>query len=180
MKIILFLIVFGISQLTQAQTLILTEQQLNERLNNSLDKEYPFTLGDWLNADIRLQQIAMTLGRPEADKVRISGKLWIQLAQPDTRYSWLLDGNFSARPRYDNQLGALFLDEFELLEYRLESSSQPKASMFMPYLLQGLAQYLSRYPVYVLDEADPLQARIKQRLVRLEVQPGRLLLQGSD
>ncbi|GAA3525813.1 DUF1439 domain-containing protein [Zobellella aerophila] len=180
MKIILFLVVFGISQLTQAQTLILTEQQLNQRLNASLNKEYPFTLGDWLSADMRLQQIAMTLGQPEADKVRVSGKLWIQLAQPDTRYNWLLDGNFSARPRYDNQQGALFLDEFELLEYRLENSSQPKASMFMPYLLQGLAQYLSRYPVYVLDEADPLQAQIKQRLVRLEVQPGRLILQGSD
>lgn len=180
MKIILFLIAFGISNVTAAQTIILTEQQLNAQLHSRLDKEYPFTLGDWLNASMRLQQIAMTLGRPEADKVRISGKLLLHLAQPDTRYDWLLDGNFSARPRYDNQQGALFLDEFELLEYRLENSTQPGASLFMPYLLQGLAQYLSRYPVYVLDETDPLQAQIKQRLVQLEIQPGKLILQGSE
>lgn len=180
MKIILFLISFGTALFASAQTLILTEQQLNNQLNNSLGKTYPFALGEWLSADVQLQQVTMTLGRPVADKVMISGSLGIRLARPDNRYHWLLDGDFSARPRYDNQQGALYLDEFELLAYRLDNGSQPGGSLFMPYLLQGVAQYLSRYPVYVLDDADPLQARIKQRLVRLEVRPGRLILEGSD
>lgn len=181
MKIILFLIAFGASCLAQAQSLIITEQQLNGQLNRHLDREFPMTLGDWLSAGIRLRDIGVELGRTEADKARVSGRGVISLRQGQTDYHWDISGDFIARPRYDSEQGALYLEEFELLNYRLnEDGVSPQMSFMLPMLLQGVAGYLSQYPVYTLDPQDPLQHQLRESVLSLEIQPGRILLHGLD
>ncbi|MBL1378635.1 DUF1439 domain-containing protein [Zobellella iuensis] len=181
MKIILFLIAFGVSSFTSAQILTITEQQLNQQLNLQLGKEFPLTLGEWLSAGIKLQDLRVELGRREADKARVSGQGIISVSQGQNRYHWDINGDFSARPRYDSTQGALYLDEFELLSYRLnEDGSSPQAGFMLPILLQGVAGYLSQYPVYVLDQADPLQRRLKDQVLSLELAPGRLSLRGLE
>lgn len=181
MKIILFLMAFGISSFAAAQTLTITEQQLNAELNRQLGREFPLTLGDWLSAGIRLQGLEVELGRQEADKARVSGRGLIAVSQGQNRYHWDISGDFSARPRYDSEQGALYLEEFELLSYRLnEDGSSPQAGFMLPMLLQGVAGYLSQYPVYVLDDNDPLQRQLKERVLGLELAPGRLSLHGLD
>ncbi|MGR7920503.1 DUF1439 domain-containing protein [Zobellella denitrificans] len=181
MKIILFLITFGISSFACSQTLTITEQQLNTELNRQLGREFPLTLGEWLSAGIRLQDLGVELGRQEADKARVSGRGIVSVRQGQNHYHWDISGDFSARPRYDSEQGALYLEEFELLGYRLnEDGSSPQAGFMLPMLLQGIAGYLSQYPVYVLDEEDPLQRQLKERVLGLELAPGRLSLHGLD
>ncbi|WP_107851654.1 DUF1439 domain-containing protein [Oceanimonas marisflavi] len=179
MKSILFFILFGISTALSAQTLTLTEQQLNRQLATRLGQEFPVTLGDWLKAGVRIAEMQVALGRQEADKARVSGRGVVLLEQGGTRYDWDISGDFSARPRFDREQGALYLDEFELLEYRLNNSdASPQAGFVLPLLLQSLADYLSRYPVYRLDEQDPLQKRLKDSALTLTISPGQLTLEG--
>ncbi|WP_083398940.1 DUF1439 domain-containing protein [Oceanisphaera psychrotolerans] len=181
MKIILFLMVFGFSGWASAQTLTLTEQQLNRQLALQLGKEFPFTLGDWLSAGIQLQDIKVELGRQSPDKARVLGQGIISVSQGEQHYRWDINGDFSARPRYDDEQGALFLDEFELLNYRLnQNDSSPQGSFMLPMLLQAMAGYLSQYPVYTLDEQDPVQRQLKNKVLSLEVAPGKLSLHGLE
>ncbi|GHA23228.1 DUF1439 domain-containing protein [Oceanisphaera arctica] len=181
MKIILFLIAFGVSGLASAQSLTLTEQQLNQELNHQLGKEFPFSLGSWLSAGIELKKLSVELGRQEADKARVLGQGILSMQQGQQRSQWDIEGDFSARPRYDSEQGALFLDEFKLISYRLnQQTSSPQASMMLPLLLQGLASYLSQYPVYTLDDTDPFQRQLKDKVLSLEIAPGQLLLRGIE
>lgn len=181
MKIIVFLIAFGISGLSWAQSLILSEQQLNQQLNLQLGKEFPVSLGSWLSAGIELKGLSVELGRQEADKARVQGQGILSMQQGQQRSHWDIEGDFSARPRYDSEQGALFLDEFQLLNYRLnQQTSSPQASMMLPLLLQGLAGYLSQYPVYTLDDTDPLQRQLKEKVLSLEIAPGQLSLHGIE
>lgn len=181
MIIILFLFLIGISNPAGAQTLTITEQQLNSELERQLGREFPLTLGDWLAAGIRLEDLRVELGRQEADKARVTGRGIISVSQGERRFTWDLNGDFSARPRYDSEQGALYLDEFELLSYRLnDDGGLPQAGFMLPMLLQGVAGYLSQYPVYVLDARDPLQQQLRGQILGLEIDPGRLRLHGLD
>ncbi|OYD26228.1 DUF1439 domain-containing protein [Oceanimonas baumannii] len=181
MKSILFLLLFGVSAALSAQTLTLTEQQLNRQLSTQLGREYPVNLGDWLKAGVRLADLQVALGRQEADKARVSGRGVVTMEQGGVRRDWDISGDFSARPRFDSEEGALYLDEFELLGYQLNNSdSSPQAGFVMPLLLQSLADYLSRYPVYRLDEQDPLQRQLKESVLGISISPGQLTLQGLE
>lgn len=181
MKTILFLMVFSISALANAQTLTLTEQQLNTELNKQLGKEFPLGIGQWLSAAVKMQEVNVELGRQSPDKARILGQALISFNQGQQQYHWDITGDFSARPRYDNQQGALFLDDFELINYSLnQDDSSPQARFMLPMLLQALTGYLSQYPVYTLDETDPLQRQLKNQAVSLGITPGKISLHGIE
>ncbi|NHI01314.1 MULTISPECIES: DUF1439 domain-containing protein [Oceanimonas] len=181
MKSILFLILLGVSTALPAQTLSLTEQQLNQHLASQLGREFPVTLGSWLKAAVRLADLQVELGRQQPDKARVSGRGIVTLDQGEQQQDWDISGDFSARPRFDSKEGALYLDEFELLGYRLNNSGAgSQGGLVMPLLLQSLADYLSRYPVYRLSEQDPLRRQLQDQVLSLEISPGRLTLQGLD
>ncbi|WP_417617453.1 DUF1439 domain-containing protein [Oceanisphaera sp.] len=181
MKIIVFLIAFSMSALTAAQTLTLTEQQLNRELSQQLGKEFPIGLGQWLSAAVQMQDVKVELGRQAPDKARVQGQALISVTQGQQHYRWDITGDFSARPRYDSEQGALFLDEFDLLNYSLnQANSSPQASFILPILLQTVTNYLSQYPVYTLDEQDPLQRQLKNEAVSLEIAPGQISLRGIE
>ncbi|AEY01085.1 hypothetical protein GU3_06645 [Oceanimonas sp. GK1] len=181
MKSILFLILFGVSTALSAQTLTLTEQQLNRQLATQLGRDFPVSLGDWLKAGVRIEDVQVALGRQEADKARVFGRGLVTLEQGGVRHDWDISGDFSARPRFDSGEGALYLDEFELLGYHLNNSDAgPQAGFMLPLLLQSLADYLSRYPVYRLNEQDPLQQRLKNGTLSLSISPGQLTLEGLE
>lgn len=181
MKIIVFLITFSMSALATAQSLTLTEQQLNRELGQQLGKEFPLGLGQWLSAAVQMQDVKVELGRQAPDKARVLGQALVSVNQGQQAYHWDITGDFSARPRYDGEQGALFLDEFELLNYSLnEEQSSPQARFMLPILLQALTGYLSQYPVYTLDENDPLQRQLKDAVVSLEIAPGQISLHGIE
>ncbi|ART81844.1 hypothetical protein CBP31_03740 [Oceanisphaera profunda] len=177
MKIIMFLLILATSGGAWAQALTLSEQQLNQGLNQQLGKDFPLGLGSWLSAKVKMQDVKVELGRQAPDKARVLGQALITLNQGQNRYHWDIAGDFNARPRYDNEQGALFLDEFELLNYQLnEGSSSPQARFMLPMLLQALTGYLSQYPVYTLDDNDPLQRQLKSQPLSLEITPGQVSL----
>ena len=181
MKIIMLLVMFTMSALASAQTLTLTEQQLNTELKKQLGKEFPLGLGQWLSAAVKMRDVNVELGRQSPDKARVLGQALISLNQGQQQYNWDVSGDFSARPRYDNEQGALFLDEFELLNYSLnQDDSSQQARFILPMLLQALTGYLSQYPVYTLDEKDPLQRQLKNQTVSLGITPGKISLHGID
>ena len=177
MKIIMFLLVLATSGAVAAQALTLTEQQLNQGLHEQLGKEFPLALGSWLSAKVKMQDVKVELGRQSPDKARVLGQALISMTQGQARYHWDINADFNARPRYDNQRGALFLDDFELLNYQLnEGSSSPQARFMLPMLLQALSGYLAQYPVYTLDDNDPLQRQLKNQPLSLEIKPGQVSL----
>ncbi|ART78764.1 DUF1439 domain-containing protein [Oceanisphaera avium] len=181
MKIIMFLLALTSASGAFAQALTLTEQQLNEGLNQQLGREFPIGLGSWLSAKVKMQDVTVELGRQAPDKARVLGRALISLNQGQSQYHWDLAGDFNARPRYDNEQGALFLDDFELLNYQLnEGSSSPQARFMLPMLLQALSGYLSQYPVYKLDKNDPLQRQLMAQPLSLEVQPGEVSLYSVE
>ncbi|MGO1245840.1 MAG: DUF1439 domain-containing protein [Oceanisphaera sp.] len=181
MKVILLFMMLSISMGAGAQTLTLTEHQLNTELNQQLGKAFPVSLGQWLSASIKMQDMQVTLGRQSPDKARVMGDALIALNQGQQQYHWHVTGDFSARPRYNNETGALFLDEFELINYRVhQGESASQARFILPILLQGLTGYLSKYPVYTLDEQVPLQRQLKESMVSLAISPGKILLHGID
>lgn len=186
MKTILFIITFCMALFSSTTALAapgftLTESQLNQGLRQQLGKEFPLGLGQWLSATMQVQDIAVELGRQEADKARVQGQALLNVTQGQQRYQWNINADFNARPRYDNEQGALFLDEFELLNYQVnkDSSSMP-ASFMLPIILQALTKYLSQYPVYTLDEQDPLQRQLKDQVVSLDISPGKIALYGLE
>ncbi|MBO1518520.1 DUF1439 domain-containing protein [Oceanisphaera pacifica] len=181
MKVILLFMMLSVSAWAGAQTLTLTERQLNTELNQQLGKSFPVNLGPWLSAAIKMQDMQIMLGRQSPDKASVMGDAFIEFNQGQQQYHWHISGNFSARPRYDNEAGALFLDEFDLISYRLnQDESAPQARFILPILLQGLTGYLSKYPVYTLDEQVPLQRQIKESVVSLAISPGKISLHGIN
>lgn len=177
MKIIMFLLALTISGGAFAQALTLTEQQLNQGLNQQLGKEFPLGMGTWLSAKVKMQDVKVELGRQAPDKARVLGQALISMNQGQNRYHWDITADFNARPRYDNKQGALFLDDFELLNYQLnEGTSSPQARFMLPMMLQALSGYLSQYPVYKLDDKDPLQRQLKSQPLSLEIKPGQVSL----
>lgn len=181
MKSILFFLIFSVSAALSAQTLTLTEQQINQHLTTQLGRDFPINLGSWLKAGVRLADIQVALGRQEADKARVSGRAVVILEQGGVRRDWDISGDFSARPRFNSEEGALYLDEFELLGYRLNNQdASGQANFIMPLLLQSLAEYLAQNPVYRLDEQDPLQRQLKNSVLGLSISPGQLTLQGLE
>lgn len=177
MKIIMFLLALTSSTSALAQALTLTEQQLNQELNQQLGREFPIGLATWLSAKVKMQDVNIELGRQEPDKARVLGRALITLNQGQSQYHWDLAGDFNARPRFDNEQHALFLDDFELLNYQLnEGSSSPQARFMLPMLLQALSGYLSQYPVYKLDASIPLQRQLMAQPLSLEIQPGQVSL----
>lgn len=177
MKIIVLLLALFTSTASYAQALILTEQQLNQGLQQQLGREFPLNLGSWLSAKVTLRDLTVGLGRQAPDKAQVQGQILLSLTQGETRYHWDITGDFSARPRYDSEQGALFLDEFELISYRLNNGSgSDQARFILPMLLQGLTSYLSQYPVYTLDDQDPFQRQLKDQVLSLEITPGQISL----
>ncbi|MGO4999023.1 DUF1439 domain-containing protein [Oceanisphaera sp. W20_SRM_FM3] len=177
MKIIMFLLALTTSSWACAQALTLNEQQLNEGLHAQLGKDFPLKMGSWLSANVKMQDVKVELGRQTPDKARVLGQALISMNQGQARYHWDINADFNARPRYDNKQGALFLDEFELLNYKLnEGNSSPQAQFMLPMLLQALSAYLAQYPVYTLDDKDPLQRQLKSQPLSLEITPGQVSL----
>ena len=177
MKIIMFLLALATSGGAVAQALTLNEQQLNQGLQAQSGKEFPLQLGSWLSAKVKMRDVNVELGRQAPDKARVKGKALISMNQGQARYHWDLAADFNAKPRYDNQLGALFLDDFELLNYQLnEGASSAQAQFMLPMLLQALSGYLSQYPVYTLDDKDPLQRQLKAQPLSLTITPGQVAL----
>lgn len=177
MKIIMFLLALSLSGAASAQALTLNEQQLNQSLYTQQGKEFPLSLGSWLSAKVKMKDVTVELGRQSPDKARVMGQALITLNQGQASQQWDINADFNAKPRYDNERGALFLDDFELLNYQLnQGNSSPQAQFMMPMLLQALSGYLAQYPVYTLDERDPLQRQLKSQPLRLEIKPGQVSL----
>ena len=181
MKIIMFLLALATSTGAYAQALTLNEQQLNEGLRAQLGRDFPLKMGSWLSANVKMKDVKVELGRQAPDKARVLGKALISMNQGQARYHWDIDADFNAKPRYDNKQGALFLDDFELLNYKLnEGTSSPQAQFMMPMMLQALSGYLAQYPVYKLDDKDPLQRQLKSQPLSLEIKPGEVSLYSVE
>ncbi len=106
----------------------------------------------------------------------------IARASPDVGSQPLGAGTIevAGKPRYEVATGALFVDAPEIL--RMDFADLPPAYVApATELTRGLlVDYLSRTPVWVLDERDAQQALAKLVLRKIEVRDGRLRLVIGD
>ena len=85
--------------------------------------------------------------------------------------------SLSARPDYVAEQGAIYLRDLELISVKTEPADVGAAlTPLLPTFNQSLSLFLSQTPVYRLDGSRKNEARIKEKVEALKVEPGRLVI----
>lgn len=156
----------------------INEQQINQYLQSQVQVDKQLELPGIIKAHVTLEQSDVQIGRQRPDTARVYGKGKLKIALPDnTEYDARLQMTYEARPRYDKSQSALFLDNMELVEYKLEpEAAEKKFGLMLNMLLQSMEKRLETKPVYKLNDKDPDQAWLKENLLGLELSPGKIHL----
>ncbi|MFM5809453.1 DUF1439 domain-containing protein [Aeromonas veronii] len=156
----------------------INEQQINQYLQSQVQVDKQLELPGIIKAHVTLEQSDVQIGRQRPDTARVYGKGKLKIALPDnTEYDARLQMTYEARPRYDKSQSALFLDNMNLVEYKLEpEAAEKKFGLMLNMLLQSMEKRLETKPVYKLNDKDPDQAWLKENLLGLELSPGKIHL----
>lgn len=169
-------------QLNGAGPVDISEQQLTQYVNDKVRNEQQYGLPGLFDAHILMDKMTVRLGRDKPDLAQIHSTGRFTLSLPNKApIDGTLEANFEAKPRYSPSQGAVYLDKFTLIDYRLTPAAvQQQFAPLVDYLVQGLQQRLANQPAYRLDERDPDQAWLKQHVTDVQLLPGKLRLQTGS
>ncbi len=157
----------------------ITEQQLTRYVNDKVRYTQQYGLPGLFDAQLHMDKMTVSLGRDKPDLAQVLSAGRFTLSLPNKApIDGTLQARFQARPRYAPAQGAVYLDDFTLIDYQLSPATlQQQFAPLVDYLVQGLRQRLASQPAYRLDEQDPEQAWLKQHVTGVELLPGTLRLQ---
>ncbi|MFC3915054.1 DUF1439 domain-containing protein [Pseudaeromonas sharmana] len=162
-------------------TVDISEQQLTQYVNSKLKYAQQFGLPGLFEADIRTKSLQVSLARQQPQRANVQSLADFTLSLPNKpAINGTLQANFEAKPRYDVQQGAVYLDNFTLQDYQLQPAAlQQQFAPLMGYLVKGLQQRLANQPAYRLNTKDQQQAWLKEHVTGFELQPGLLRLKTA-
>ncbi|MDU7779136.1 MAG: lipoprotein [Aeromonas caviae] len=154
-----------------------SEGEINQYLKERVAFEKQLGIPGIMSSKIRLDDMQSRIGRSQADKVELDAAGELQVASPLGSQQMKIRLSLRARPDYVAEQGAIYLRDLELLSVKTEPADVGTAlSPLLPTFNQSLSLFLSQTPVYRLDGSRQNEARIKDKVEALKVEPGRLVI----
>lgn len=167
------------SQLTQYS---LTEQQVNEYLQQKVEFQKQLGLPGVFEANITLKDMQAKIGRAEPNQVILNGTADLNLSTLVGQEHADVALSLAARPYFDSETGAIYLREMQLLNATVTPQSLEKSTkVLMPYLKNSLQLFFNQTPVYVLDSnRSKEEALVRQLAKGIEIKPGKIIIPLSE
>lgn len=175
--LLLWLLIAGCSSTNQLALLKLSQDDLNQQLNQELQQRLtPIKL-----AGIPLQFRSVTVQNQIAPAGR--SVIQLQLAADISAQIAVLQLplqaaiSFEAEPYFDQQRQAVYLRQFKLLDAKLAGAGYSgKLKPLSTELEQWLQDWLARQPVYQLDPEKLEHQLLLKMPLRIQLKPGQMLL----
>ncbi|WP_024872629.1 DUF1439 domain-containing protein [Tolumonas lignilytica] len=156
----------------------ITEQELTRYVNQNAKYQQQYGLPGLFDVDVNIDSMQVLLGRQKAGMAQVQSNGHFTLSLPGKpAVDGTISADFEAKPRYQIQSGAVYLDNFTLTHYQIKPTEvQEEFAPLVGYLVQGLQSRLAQQPAYVLNTHDKDQRWLKQHVTRFELLPGKLRL----
>ncbi|AXG47202.1 lipoprotein [Photorhabdus laumondii] len=176
------LLVGLISGCDQFKDISISEELINGYLAKHVHYQKQLELHGIANADIELTELSSQIGRTEPNKIALTGRANVNVtsllgpAKADMKLS------LKAQPVFDQEKGAIFLKELEIVDYQITPEKMEKPiNALVPYLNKSLSAFFDIHPIYVIKaDHSKAEAAAKTLAKRLEVKPGKLVIMLTD
>ncbi|MFM4702292.1 lipoprotein [Aeromonas bivalvium] len=154
-----------------------SEREINDYLKQQVAFEKQIGIPGIMSSKIRLDEMQSRIGRSRSDRIELDAAGDLQVASPLGSQQMKIRLSLSARPDYVAEQGAIYLRDLELLSVKTEPADIGTAlSPLLPTFNQSLGLFLNQTPIYRLDGHRQNEARIKEKVEALRVEPGRLVI----
>ncbi|MGY3856396.1 MULTISPECIES: lipoprotein [Aeromonas] len=168
------LLLAACSSLTQYSV---SESEINQYLKERVAFQKEIGIPGIMSSRISLDDLTSRIGRTRSDRVELDAAGDLQVASPLGSQQMKVRLSLSARPDYVADQGAIYLRDLELISVKTEPADVGAAlTPLLPTFNQSLSLFLSQTPVYRLDGNRQNEARIKDKVEALKVEPGRLVI----
>lgn len=173
------LMLSGCNQLTQYT---LSEQEVNQYLQEHNDYQKQIGVPGVVDAHIVLTDLTTQIGREEPGKVTLSGNAKVDISSLIGAQSADMKLTLKAQPVFDKAQGAIYLKEMTLTDYSVQPEKmQSMFKTLTPYLNQSLKSYFDQKPAYVLNAEHSTKEAMAKKLAKgIEVKPGQLVIQLTE
>ncbi|EMH4161484.1 lipoprotein [Pluralibacter gergoviae] len=169
----------GCNQLTQYT---ISEHEINQALEKRNNFSKDIGVPGLADAHIVLNNLSSAIGREEANKVTLTGTAKLDMTSLFGNQKATIDLKLKALPVFNKEKGAIYLQEMEVVEAKVQPQKmQSVVQTMMPYLNQSLRSYFSQRPAYVLrEDASKGEALAKKLAKGIEVKPGEIVIPFTD
>ncbi|WP_409307532.1 lipoprotein [Pectobacterium sp. B1J-3] len=176
------LIVFTLSACNKLTQYTLSEQEVNEYLQQHNDYKKQLGVPGVVDANIVLTELASQIGRSEPGKVTLSGHAKVDITSLLGNQTADMNLTLKAQPVFDKAQGAIYLKDMELIDYAVQPEKmQTVIKTLSPYLDQSLKSYFNQKPVYVLNaDKSKTEALAKKMAKGIEIKPGQIVILLTD
>ncbi|ATZ94335.1 MULTISPECIES: lipoprotein [Dickeya] len=173
------LLISGCNQLAQYS---LSEQEINQYLQQHNDYQKQLGVPGVVDAQITLTELTSQIGRAEPGKVTLSGNAKVDISSLLGKQQADMKLTLKAQPVFNKDEGAIYLKDMELVDYSVQPEKlQTVLQTLTPYLNQSLKSYFDQKPAYVLNpERNNKEALAKKLAKGIEVKPGQLVIMLTD
>ncbi|ACS85970.1 lipoprotein [Musicola paradisiaca] len=173
------LLLSGCGPLTQYS---LSEQEINQYLQQHNDYQKQLGVPGVIDANIVLTELNSQIGRTEPGKVTLSGNAKVNIASLLGNQTADMKLTLKAQPVFNKEQGAIYLKDLELVNYQVEPEKlQSLLQTLTPYLNQSLKNYFDQKPAYVLNPEHSNKEALAKKLAKgIEVKPGQLVILLTD
>ncbi|KHN52484.1 lipoprotein [Dickeya fangzhongdai] len=173
------LLISGCNQLAQYS---LSEQEINQYLQQHNDYQKQLGVPGVVDAQITLTELTGQIGRAEPGKVTLSGNAKVDISSLLGKQQADMKLTLKAQPVFNKDEGAIYLKDMELVDYSVQPEKlQTVLQTLTPYLNQSLKSYFDQKPAYVLNpERSNKEALAKKLAKGIEVKPGQLVIMLTD
>ncbi|MGM3160555.1 lipoprotein [Dickeya undicola] len=173
------LLVSGCNQLAQYS---LSEQEINQYLQQHNDYQKQLGVPGVLDAQITLTELTSQIGRAEPGKVTLSGNAKVDISSLLGKQQADMKLTLKAQPVFNKDQGAIYLKDMELVDYSVQPEKlQTVLQTLTPYLNQSLKSYFDQKPAYVLNPEHSNKEALAKKLAKgIEVKPGQLVIMLTD
>ncbi|MCW7550848.1 lipoprotein [Photorhabdus sp. APURE] len=171
-----------ISGCDQFKGVSISEELINSYLAKHIHYQKQIELHGIANADIELTELSSQIGRPEPNKIALTGRANVTITSLLGPAKAEMKLTLKAQPVFEQEKEAIFLKELEIVDYQITPEKMEKPiNALVPYLNKSLNSFFDTHPVYVLKpEHSKAEAAAKTLAERLEVKPGKLFITLTD
>ena len=166
---------------TAAFALAIGESEINQLLKQHNHYKNSYGIPGLASVNYDLHDFSAKIGQNAEKRLELSGIIDGLFQLPTDQFSAKLNLTFDTVPYYDAQKGAVYLKDIRVL--RWSGSAQQYIGQIqdlLPLLASNISAYLSRTPIYTLDEKNPRDKMIKQVAKAVRVEQGRLDFETVD
>lgn len=156
----------------------ISEDAINQSLNNRQQIERNLGIAGLFQVTFTLEQLKSRISRDKLGFVTLNGKGKINLTTLLGKQALDFKLTVSAQPSFNKQQSAIFLQNFNLTEFKVTPNKLSPVMNKLDLLInRALSDYFAQHPAYTLSSKHGLKEAVIKPFVRdLDVQPGAIVI----